>query len=359
MENMKTMGNNALKVFDLVLTSVGLEAKYRRDLPGDWTAVSVNVDYLPVNYSETSIDYITAYWLGNGFDFNDLSLVLYNDKQPVGIWPLSVTCGDAVRLGSNGELLQPPIFDPRLPLKSVKRIVAACLDLVDAFCRKNLIPTWESKESLPDKLCVTEWHIQTMQRGAEAALRHDLFIDLSLDMAAIKSRFRESFKSLVTSGKKHFQAGLLNQQGGEEIWREFRLLHLAVAGRSTRSENSWDLQYRGLLKGGSFLVYLRDHAGRMVGGALFNITRDEGFYAVGAYDRTLFDKPVGHVIQYEAIQEMRRLGLRWYHIGARSFPDELPLLTEKQAAILHFKSGFATHTLPRFVITRKLASQNE
>lgn len=353
---MEAKGNNALKVFDSVLASVGLEAKYRRDLPEDWTAVSVSVDYLPVNYSETSIDYFTAYWLGNGFDFSDLSLVLYNDKQAIGIWPLSVTCGDAVRLGSNGGLLQPPIFDPRLSLKSVKRIVATCLDLADAFCRTNLIPTWESQESLPVKFCVSEWHIQTMQRGAAAALRHDLFIDLSLNMAAIKSRFRESFKSLVTSGKKHFQVGLLNHQGGTEIWREFQLLHLAVSGRSTRSENSWGLQYQGLLKGDAFLVYLRDHEGRMVGGALFNITRDEGYYSVGAYDRALFDKPIGHVIQYEAIEEMKRLGLRWYQIGARSFPDELPLLTEKEAAIVHFKSGFATHTLPRFLITRKLAS---
>jgi FemAB family protein len=355
MEDMETRGDDALKAFDSVLASVGLEAKYRRDLPEDWAAVSVRVDYLPVSYSETSIDYHTAYWLGNGDEFSDVSLVLYYDKQAVGIWPLSVINGHPMRLGSCGGLLQPPIFDDRLALKSIKKVVAACLDLADEFCRIHSLPAWESRESFSDKYGVSEWHIQAMQRGADAAIRHDIFVDLSLDMAAIKNRFRKSYKSLITSGKQHFQVAILNQDGGEEIWQEFRALHLMAAGRSTRSEESWNLQYLALLKGDIFLVYLRDHGGRMVGGALFHITRDEGYYSVGAYDRDLFDKPIGHVIQYQAIEEMKRLGVRWYYIGTRPFPDEPPLLTEKQTAIVQFQNGFATHTFPRFLITRRLA----
>ncbi|MEI6300061.1 MAG: FemAB family protein [Betaproteobacteria bacterium] len=345
-----------MQTFNAALASVGLDARCRSEYHDEWQKVSAQIDYFPVNYSETKIDYEIEYWRGNGVEIADVSLVLYFDNRPVGIWPVSVVNGDVIRLGSNGGVLQPPLFDRRLALKSVKRVITVCQDLLDSFCRVHSLPAWESKELLPGKHWLSEWHLAAMTRGAETGLRHDLFVDLSLDLTAIKHRFRKSYKSLITSGRKDFQVGLLNREGDESTWQEFRALHLAAAGRMTRSEESWNLQYLALLSGAVFLVYLRDHAGRLVGGALFNTSRDEGYYFVGAYDRDLFDKPIGHLIQYEAIVEMKRLGLRWYHIGARPFPAEQPQLTEKQAAIVHFQDGFATHILPRYIVSRKIVA---
>lgn len=352
---MQVRVDGVLKAFDSVIAAIGLDAKYRYNAPHDWAKVSEVVDYLPVNYSESSIDYHASYWLGKDEKFSDLSLVLYYDKQAVGVWPISVIDRPQMHFGSCGGLLHPPLFDRGLAIKSIKKVVAACLSLADDFCRIYSLPTWESREYFSGKNGLSEWHIQAMQRGANASVRHDIFIDLSLDIATIKNRFRKSYKSLITSGKQHFQCAILNQKNGdEEIWQEFQALHLLASGRSTRSKESWQLQYQSLLKGHFFLVFLRDHNGRMVGGALFHTTRDEGYYSVGAYDRGLFDKPIGHVIQFRAIEEMKKLGLRWYFIGARPFPDESPKLSEKQAAIVQFQNGFATHTFPRFLITRKL-----
>jgi len=61
----------------------------------------------------------------------------------------------------------------------------------------------------------------------------------------------------------------------------------------------------------AFSVYLRDTEGAMIGGGFFNFTRDEGVYSVGAYDRSLFDKPLGHVVQFRAIEELKSRGIRW------------------------------------------------
>lgn len=341
--------------FDSMLAVFGLAAKYRCDCHNEWQAVAEQLDYYPVNYSEAWIDYQTSYWEGKGTEIHDVSVVIYYEHRPVGIWPVSLTGGGVGVIGSSGGELQPPIFDHRLVLKAVRKIISACLDLVDAFCRTNAILAWSGTELQPGKHWLSEWQIEAMQRGAEAVLRHDVFVDLSLDMAAIKSRFRKSYKSLITSGAKHFQVGVIGREGSAEIWKEFRSLHLAAAGRATRTEESWDLQYTALRNGEIFLVELRDHTGRMVGGALFNLTRDEGYYSVGAYDRDLFDKPIGHLIQYRAIEEMKRLGLRWYHIGKRPFPGEQPALTEKQLAIVHFQNGFATHILPRFILSKRVA----
>lgn len=352
---MKRKPLTAAEIFDSVLKISGMDAKYRHDCPDDWAKVSAHAGYLPVKYSGTSIDYDSAYWLGKGASFTDVSLVLYHDRQPAAIWPLSIIDEDVVQFGSCGGMLMPPVFDQKLALKSVKKLVAGCLELADRFCLAASIAVWQSRESFADGNGLTEWHVQAMQLGAEAELRHDIFVDLSMDMAAIKNRFRKSYKSLITSGRQHFQVALLDT-GNVETWREFRELHLSAAGRATRSDESWDLQYQALLEAEIFLVYLRESAGRMVGGALFHVTRDEGYYSVGAYDRDLFDKPIGHLIQHEAIEEMKRRGVRWYFIGARPFPAEPPALSEKQSAIVLFQNGFASHTFPRFVVTRKLGS---
>lgn len=353
---MEKKSSAAAQAFDSALKQSGLEARYRHDVASDWDRVSDRADYLPVKYSGTSIDYDSSYWIGNRADFTDVSLVIYYDKQPAAIWPLSVMGGESIAFGSCGGMLLPPIFDQRLALRSVKKVIAGCLDFADGFCRENGVFAWESRESFAAKSGLGEWHVQAMQRGAEATLRHDIFVDLSMDIAAIKNRFRKSYKSLITSGKQHFNVGLLGVEGGTGIWQEFRALHLAAAGRATRSQESWDLQYLTLLKGEIFLVHLRDDDGRMVGGALFHLTRDEGYYSVGAYDRNLFDKPIGHVIQHEAIEEFKRRGVRWYFIGSRPFPAEPPALSDKQKAIVLFQNGFATHTFPRLNLKRTLDS---
>lgn len=354
----QTVREGVIQQFNAMLALVDLDAKFRCDCHGEWQAVADQLDYYPVNYSAAWIDYQISYWQGKGTEIHDVSIVIYYEHRPVGIWPLSVTSGGVRGIGSNGGELQPPIFDHRLVLKAVRKTISACLDLVDKFCRTNAILAWSGTELQPSKHWLSEWHIEAMQRGAEAVLRYDTFVDLSLDMAAIKSRFRKSYKSLITSGAKHFQVGVIGREGSAEIWKEFRMLHLEAAGYATRTEETWNLQYMALLNGEIFLVELRDHAGRMVGGALFNLTHDEGYYSVGAYDRDLFDKPIGHLIQYRAIEEMKRLGLRWYHIGKRPFPSEQPPLTDKQLAIVHFQNGFATHILPRFLLSRKVVSED-
>ena len=88
----------------------------------------------------------------------------------------------------------------------------------------------------------------------------------------------------------------------------------------------------------------------MVGAGLFNFTRDEGLYAIGAYDREQFDKPLGHVVQYYAIEELKKRDVRWYKLGARPYPTHFPVPSAKEISIGEFKQGFASHLLPRIIL---------
>ena len=97
----------------------------------------------------------------------------------------------------------------------------------------------------------------------------------------------------------------------------------------------------------------------MVGGGLFHVTRDECEYAVGAYDRSLFDKPLGHVVQYHAIEEMKRRNIRWYKLGPRFYPADVPHPTQKELSIADFKQGFASHIFARFDIRHQIQGGSE
>ena len=80
----------------------------------------------------------------------------------------------------------------------------------------------------------------------------------------------------------------------------------------------------------------------MVGGGLFSFTSDEGLYVVGAYDRSLLDKPLGHVVQYRAIEELKKRDVKWCKIGTRPYSSNAPTPTDKEISIANFKQGFAT-----------------
>lgn len=117
------------------------------------------------------------------------------------------------------------------------------------------------------------------------------------------------------------------------------------------------MQHDAIAADEAFLIVLRDDGGRMIGGGLFSCSQDEGSYAVGAYDRSLYDKPVSHLVQFHAIQELKRRGCRWYRIGTRHFPSDEPTPTEKELAIAAFKQGFASHVFPSFLLTHAVAAK--
>jgi len=85
--------------------------------------------------------------------------------------------------------------------------------------------------------------------------------------------------------------------------------------------------------------------------------RDEGVYAVAAYDRSLFDKPLGHVVQYRAIEELKKRKVSWYKIGVRPYGSDNPRPTDKEIKIGEFKQGFSSHCFPHYRLIHRVVQQ--
>ncbi len=189
-----------------------------------------------------------------------------------------------------------------------------------------------------------------MGRGAKSVIAYDLFINLNQDLIKIKSGFRKSYRSLVNSGAKNWTVGILDVPD-KKVWESFQDLHRSVAGRKTRNNETWDIHFNDIVKQQAFLVYLLNKDGQMDGAGFFNFTKDEGLYSVAAYKRELFDKPLGHVVQYRAIEELKKRGVRWYKLGSRPYATDTPAPSKKEISIGEFKQGFASDIFPRYLIT--------
>jgi len=333
-----------------------LSGKLRSENSEKWAALWEALPFQLTCLSPSMIDYQHAYLRSAGKEVLDLSLVLLHDHVPCAIWPLTLTVGSTINLTSLGKEIQPPYFVPGLSARTEKKIVANAIKLVRLLQASIAIPNIYLEEfHLPilPAVGLSEWHQQWMSAGAIANVKHDLYIDLSLTTEQIHANIRKSYRPLIEKGCKLWDVAHFDQNNiNHHIWFEFKELHKEVAGRVTRNEETWSLQYQMILNGDGFFIALRDKEDRrLIGGAFFQTTRDEGLYSIAAYDRNLFDKPVGHVVQMYAIQLMKKMGLKWYKLGERFFPSDKPEPSKKELSISSFKQGFATHLLPRLCLT--------
>jgi len=200
-----------------------------------------------------------------------------------------------------------------------------------AFCTGSEVVSIEYGEMLgPLASFTSSLNVEMTRCATTLNISHFNYVDLSMSIEKIWANYRKSYKALINAGKKIWAVSMMEHEN-HEIWDQFRQLHIQVAGRETRSLATWDLQHRSIADKNGFLIYLQDDTGRMVGGGFFQHTRDEALYAVGAYDRELFDRPLGHVVQHTAILEMQRRNLKWYKLGQRFYAASLPCATDKKS----------------------------
>lgn len=305
-----------------------------------WEEVLVNSNYIPVNYTHEYIDYQIEYFSFNNSSIEDLSVIIFYENKPCSVWPISITNNDNILLTSHGLNIQPPLFIFNLPENLKTKIIDICILIIIKICNQYNLNYWVASDLNLFNTKISTWHLKSLNYKCIYELNHELFVDLNLSLEKIKNSFRKSYKSLINQGLKMWDVNVLDKHN-LEIWEEFKLLHATVAGRITRSDKSWHMQHSDIENGKAFLVYLTKNK-KMVGGGLFYYTKDEALYCVGVYNRHLFDYPLGHVVQYKAIEYLILKQVKKYKIGNFMKESDTPTPTCKEITISNFKKGFAT-----------------
>ena len=124
----------------------------------------------------------------------------------------------------------------------------------------------------------------------------------------------------------------------EKIWLDFRKMHKKVSGKITRISETWDHQKKALENDNAILVYIKVH-NKFLGFSFFYYTKDESIYASAIFDEKIKNQkiPVGHLIQYEAINFFVKKKIKNYKIAR---VEKKIKNSTKEENILKFKQGF-------------------
>ena len=181
---------------------------------------------------------------------------------------------------------------------------------------------------------------QCLNRRAAGALRLTGLCALDRGETGMRRGLRKSFQSLVNWGRRNLKLVSVNVANPDaELFKSYQAFHADVAGRVTRSEQSWTAMFDWIACGRGELILGYLNNDELVTGTLVVDGIISSFYASGVYDRARFHQPLGHWPLWLAMVHSSARGKSVFTLG------DLPLAgaaSEKEIAIGYFKRGFAT-----------------
>ncbi len=287
--------------------------------------------YLPL-----SLEYSKAY--ASKREFKNLSFGVESNGKILCVFVLYLNCFDGEQsLDGCGHpafcTLSHDISEKEL--KTVdKRINNKLEDILNEYPQAKLI----FKEQLIGGQ-LSSPGLFLLEKGAAAK---DFFcnkIDLSNELSELASNVRKSYKSLINWGRNNLAIEILDSTNvNKNDVEEFRKLHIQVAGRETRSAETWDLQYQMIKNSEAFIVRgLLD--GNLVTAVFCQVNQMHCYYGVSASVRELFDKPMSHALLWGSIEYAKKIGCHWYETGEQLFSG-LDNYDKKNLDIAKFKRGF-------------------
>lgn len=311
-----------------------------------WKRLEEKIDYLPVYYQYEFIQYQKQYFGEKSEEIIELSLIIRNGLESVGLWPmLLIKANGHWAIGSAGTELLKPVFTESSRVASVKarrKIYRIAISFLREICNAFQISSVIFSEVIFSGVDV--WHRCLMEIGAKIErTTHLVMYNLLLSEDNALKRMHRTTKQTVEKGRCYYDYRIITGEDDdvELMMEKFRLFHIAVSGRETRSRDTWKRQIEGIRRNRDFAVFLFDkQTGAMDGAALFTVTKSCCYYSVAVYNRDKFDRPIGHVIQDVAIKKLRELGVRWYIVGDRFYPADLD--DKKMLSISEYKEAFST-----------------
>lgn len=338
---------------EIIFKIISEELGYKKMLDDEnvWVRIENSADSMvPVSYAYQFVLYQNEYFKERYMEIYNCSIVLYNKNTPVGIWPLSVFRKEDGVWGISawgGREVLCPIMTKTFSIKGKRKIFTKCFSILKKICNRFNINQWISKDFVIEE-GVSLWTRMLLENNNYCNnFNIEAYVDLENDERKIFSLIRKSYKSYITSGEKMWTPIIINCKSGNEAiescFDNFEKLHIKVAGKRTRSHETWKRQCESVKRSGDFVVLLNDKNNELVGASLYSTSGSCGYYSVGVYKRELFEFPLAHVSQWEAIKYMKNIGLKWYHIGTRYYEMDWNQPTHKEVTISYFKEGFATH----------------
>jgi FemAB family protein len=343
-----------LKTISHLAHEINFKLIFDKNDNANWNYLEDNCSYFPLAYSKENILYQIEYQESQGGNWYDLSCIIMWGDEIAGAWPITISQDDNLytRISSQGQSILPPLFSNKINQSARREISSLCFEFIKRICEHYSISGIDFSDPFTNSSSLSEWNFRLSELYPNCEIHHDLYLEIHGSIDDILLRFKKKLRYEIKKAFKLWNSDILTSHSSREdldsIWQEFQNLHFNASGRMTRSVQSWKLQKQMIIADVAFLVFLRNEEGQMIGGGFFTFTKDEALYAVAAYDRSLFKMPLGHLVQYIAIEHFVQRKIKWYKLGTRPQASKKTSPSLKELDIGKFKKQFSSHSLPRY-----------
>ena len=314
-----------------------------------WKKLIGKVDYNHPIYSEIGIEFYKEYFFSSKDVKNQSFIILNGDIPIIGII-LSVDRKDSLnRLSGFGRGINYVENNSGEidGIKSARKIFKKEFDII---LKNNGINSIFFRDYCSVNGSISLLGRQLLDLGGIANSHFVQLIDLNKPIESIHSNLSKSCRNSVSWGRKNLELTFLDSKSIlEGNVDELRDLHIREAGRETRSKKSWRIMYNMIQTGHAFIIEGKMD-GILVTSSLFYISQKVCLYAVSASSRDLFDKPIGHIILWEAINKSKEKGCKYFDSGGLVYNSSKEEVSNKQININRYKKNFGGETKVQLTI---------
>ncbi len=265
-----------------------------------------------------------------------LAFTVRDGKELVAVVPLAVE-GDELVLG--GAPCWAPAISAELNEARAERVLRTIFEHVDALAAEHGAVRAAFQLS---PLAGSQPVAAAMLRAGYLEIgRTSQVLELGAGAETLRRGMTKGHRAAVKRGAEMFNVELLSGAAASNAaLHEFRALHEAAAGRQTRPPETYDQMAEWAQRGEALLALVGD-GDTYIGGSYVSVFSGRAYYMSAAMDRSLSDQPVGHALQWAAIEWLIAHGVESYELGLQQFGPALhDVPTEKERSISRFKRGF-------------------
>jgi len=281
-------------------------------------------------------------------EYDDSFVVMYSGTV-VALVPLYRLKGDesVIEYRYGGEYLRGPLIGYKQSNKVYSKIVEFVFEYIASLAKKHCVLSHKTMIEGAELLEGRKYYNYLTELGYVDESTICQLIDLKKNEDELWSNVRKSYRPLINRAKKNYSYEVITSSNFDsQKCEEYRMLHLKVAGRQTRSLKSFQLMYESIKNDQGFLVIVRDGNERTTAAHFFFYL---GLYCV--YGSSAIDNHepsnagIGQLGVWMGIITARNLGCHYFDMGQLRLTNNP---SKKEQNIAQFKKGFGGRTVTVF-----------
>ena len=315
-----------------------------------WKKLIDSVDYNHPIYSEIGLSFYKEYFYKNE-KIKNCSFIILNNNTPIvgAIMSINISTNNNINLSGFGRGIN--YLENNLGnVEGIKTARKIFKKEFDSILELNNIGSifYRDYSSIDGSLSVLSRMLLDM--GGIPDVHYVQIIDLEKTIESIHSNLSKSCRNSVNWGKNNLDITVYDSKNVSiENINKLRNLHIQEAGRETRSKESWEIMYQMILLNNALLIE-GSIDNNVVTSSLFYLNRKVCLYAVSATQRSLFNKPIGHAVLWEAICTAKNLNCKYFDSGGLLYNSHESFISPKQLNINRYKKNFGGETKSQLTI---------